>query len=70
MNNEILHMWVRLTHAACKKWGKTNVECAEIFDKYKIDDYIRDVYGPFSCQGYDANLAEIEEYLENSGLTI
>ena len=70
MNNEILHMWVRIFHAACKKWGKSNVECAEIFDTYKIDDYIRDVYGFFHIQGDEANLSDIEEYLKNKGLIV
>ena len=63
--DEILRMQVRLFRLANKKWNKSITECADIFDKYDIDGYIRDVYYFFSVQGDDTNLEEIREHLQN-----
>lgn len=63
--DEILRMQVRLFRLANKKWNKSITECADIFDKYDIDGYIRDVYEFFSVQGDDTNLEEIREHLQN-----
>ena len=58
-------MQIRLFRYACKKWNKDTLECAEIFDKYDIDKYICDLYEIFHVQGDEANLDDIEGYLEN-----
>lgn len=66
MNKEILRMQIRLFRLACKKWNKKTLECAEIFDKYDVDKYISELYELFHVQGDDANLDDIETYLENN----
>lgn len=68
--NEIVHMQVRLFRMACKKWEMTTEECADLFDQYDIDGYIRELYGLFHVQGDEANLYEIEDLLKSKGVTV
>ena len=68
--DEILHMQVRLFRMACRVWKKTEIECAELFDRYKIDAYIREAYEFFHIQGDEANLEEIETYLGKRGVSL
>ena len=68
MQNEIIHMQVRLFRLAQKRW-KTSVErCAQVFDDLRIDQYIEDLYELFHVQGDEANLAEINDYLKRNGV--
>ena len=67
MEKEILRMQIRLFRKACGRWNKTNNECADIFDKYEIDTYIKDFYEILHVQGDEANLNDIEEYLLKKG---
>ena len=68
--DEILRMQVRLFRLANKKWNKSITECADIFDKYDIDGYIRDVYEFFHVQGDDTNLEDIGEHLQRLGCIV
>ena len=52
---------------AAKRWGLSFDRCAEIFDEYKIDEYIKDCYEFFHMQGDMANLRDIDEYLASKG---
>ena len=70
MEKEILRMQVRLFRRACNRWHMTNIECAEVFDKYDIDKYIRELYEIFHVQGDEANMVDIEEYLKNKGARV
>lgn len=63
MEKEVLRMQIRLFRRACEKWNRTNNECADIFDKYEIDDYIKDLYEILHVQGDEANLNDIEDYI-------
>ena len=65
--DEILHMQVRLFRRANKRWQKSIRECADIFDKYDVDGYIREAYEFFHVRGDDANLDDIDEYLKSRG---
>ena len=67
---EILRMQIRLFRLACRKWKKTNLECAEIFDAYRIDQYIEDAYEIFHVQGDEANLSEITDHLRRRGISL
>ena len=69
-NDEILHMQVRLFRLAGRKWNKSTIECADVFDKYSVDQYIRDSYEFFHVQGDEANIEDIEEYLERKGCNL
>ncbi len=70
MEKEILRIKVRLFRKACNRWNMGNVECAEIFDKYEVDEYIQQLYEIFHVQGDEANIRDIEEYLKNKGCNI
>ena len=70
VRNEILHMQVRLFRLACKMWNKNEKECSDLFDTYEIDKYIRESYEIFHVQGDEANLEEIELYLQRKGVQI
>ena len=70
IQNEILHMQVRIFRLACKKWKKTEKECAEIFDSNMVDDYISEAYEFFHVQGDEANLDDIEHYLRERGVSV
>lgn len=67
MFDEILFMQTRLLRLAHEKWQKTNAECARIFEKYNVYEYIRKLYDLFHVQGDDANFEEIESYLKSKG---
>jgi len=68
--DEVLRMQVRLFRLVNKKWNKSIAECADIFDKYDIDGYIRDVYESFHVQGDDTNLEDIGEHLQRLGCIV
>lgn len=70
IQNEILHMQVRIFRLACKKWNKTEKECADIFDSNMVDDYISEAYEFFHVQGDEANLDDIEHYLRGRGVSV
>ena len=63
-------MQVRLFRLAEKKWKKSTLECAEIFDKYDVDDYISGCYEIFHVQGDEANSDDIDEYLRRKGCAV
>lgn len=68
VQNEIIHIQVRLFRLAQKRW-KTSIErCAQIFDDFGIDQYIEDLYELFHVQGDEANLEEINDYLKRNGV--
>ena len=61
---------VRLFHKAAVQWKLSVNECADLFDKYDVDNYISEAYDFFHVQGDDANLADIEQYLKNNGVKL
>ena len=69
-DKEILDMQVRLFRIACHRWNKSIKECAEIFEKYDVDNYIKSAYGFFHVQGDKANFEEIMSYLDRKGAGI
>ena len=64
---DILQITIRLFIAAKNKWNITIDECAELFDKYEIDEYIEACYESFHVQSDSANMEEIEEYMRCKG---
>lgn len=70
MNKELNRMQVRLFRKAWKKWGLSPADCADLFDKYEIDQYIADAYEFYHIQGDDANLDDIEDYLSRNGVCV
>ena len=60
-------MTIRLFVEAKKRWAISMRECAELFDRYGIDEYIASCYGLFHMQGDLATLDDIEEYMAARG---
>jgi len=44
MNTDLEHMQLRLFRRCWIRWKITLEECADLFDRFKIDDYIADAY--------------------------
>ena len=65
MSKDLLRMQIRLFRKACKKWEISTKECEEIFTRYDVDDYITDLYEVFHVQSDEANMDDIEEYINN-----
>ncbi len=63
-------MQTRLVRLATEKWHKTTAECAAIFEKFHIYEYIENLYEVFHVQGDEANFNEIQSYLKAQGAKI
>lgn len=70
MQNEIEHMQVRLFSLAWRKWNISIKRCSELFDRFNVDQYIASLYELFHVQGDEANLNEIETYLQGKGAVL
>ncbi len=68
--DDLLLIQIRLFRLAQDKWNLDEKKCSEIFNKYKVYDYIETCYGFFHIQGDDANLSDIESYLDSIGAKI
>ena len=64
---DIFLLQVRLYRLAQLKWNVDSRRCSEIFNKYKIYDYIEICYEFFHVQGDEANFDDIMKYLNNIG---
>ena len=72
MNEEqqILFMQIRLIRMVSEKLGITLKQTAELFDKFKVLQFIRDCWGIFHVEGDNAVYEEIREYLISKGAAI
>ena len=68
--DDLFLIQIRLFRLAQSKWDLDEEKCSELFNKYKIYDYIETCYEFFHVQGDDANLNDIENYLKNNGAKI
>ncbi len=64
---EIADMQCHVFHAAQKKWQLSGAECAAIFEKYKLLDFIRDCYDLLHVSSYDHAVSELEDILAAKG---
>ena len=62
---ELYQIQVRLFRLAQLKWNISATKCSELFNKYDIYGDIEACYEFFHVQGDEANLSDIEKYLEN-----
>ena len=67
---ELLHMQLRLFRMACHNWHLDNHACADIFDRFQLDDYIESGYEIFHVQGDEANMQELSAYARSKGADI
>lgn len=65
--DDLFLLQIRLFRLAQNEWGINEKKCSEIFNAYKIYDYIETCYEFFHIQGDEANLADIMNYLKNKG---
>ncbi|WP_407435019.1 DUF3791 domain-containing protein [Treponema sp.] len=68
--DDLFLIQIRLFRLAQNKWNLDEKECSNLFNKYKIYDYIETCYEFFHLQGDEANLTDIENYLKNNGAEI
>ena len=67
---EILFMQTRLIRLAVEEWQLSMDKVLSLFKQAKVLDYIEKAYGSFHCEGDEAVLQDIEEYLDAKGLKI
>ena len=65
--NDLFLLQVRMFRLAQIKWNVDSKKCSELFNKYKIYNYIETCYEFFHIQGDEANFVDIENFLKNQG---
>ena len=64
---EITFMQTRLIRLASEEWKMQLERVLEIFKETDVFGYIEKGYGIFHCEGDEAVLEDIEEFLESKG---
>ena len=67
---EILFMQTRLIRLAAEEWKLSMDKVLTLFKQANVLDYIEKAYGIFHCEGDEAVLQDIEEYLDAKGLKL
>jgi hypothetical protein len=63
----IHHMQTWMFYEAQKKWHKSPSQICDIFDRYKVLDYIKECYDYLHLSSYDTALEYVEMFLQNKG---
>lgn len=53
-----------------KRWGKSPVECAAIFEKNDVLGFISRCYDMLHLSSYECALDDVEEMLKNRGVLV
>lgn len=67
---EITFMQTRLIRLASEEWNLPIEKIIELFKKVDIFGYIEKGYGIFHCEGDEAVLEDITEFLQRKGIKI
>ena len=67
---EILFMQIRLIRLAAEEWKLSMDKVLSLFKQANVLDYIEKAYGIFHCEGDEAVLQDVKEYLDAKGLKI
>ena len=67
---EITFMQARLIRLASGTWKMPLDKIVEIFKKVNVFTYIEKGYGIFHCEGDEAVLEDITDYLERKGMDV
>lgn len=67
---EITFMQIRLIRLASEEWHLSIDHIVEIFRRMNVFGYIEAGYGIFHCEGDDAILEYIQEFLQRKGIDI
>ena len=65
---EILFMQTRLIRLAAEEWKLSMDKVLSVFKQAKVLDYIEKAYGIFHCEGVEAVLPDVDEYIDSKGL--
>ena len=69
-NTEITFMQTRLIRLASEEWHLSIDQIINLFKKVDVLVYIEKGYGIFNCEGDEAVLEDITEFLERKGIKI
>ena len=67
---EITFMQTRIIRLAAEEWHLSIDEVVEMFRKMNVFDYIEKGYGIFHCEGDEAVLEEVGEFLARKGIDV
>jgi len=67
LSNDIFNISVRLFREFQLKEKLSAKDTVDIFNKYRVFDYIETCYELYHVQGDDANLSDIIDYLNSKG---
>ena len=67
---EITFMQTRLIRLASEEWHLSLEQIIDLFNKADVLGYIEKGYGIFHCEGDEAVLEDITEFLNRKGLKI
>lgn len=65
---EIIFMQTRLIRLAAQMWKVPTENIINLFKKADVLDYIEAGYGIFHCEGDEAVLEDVSEYLKRKGV--
>lgn len=68
--SEITFMQTRMIRLAAEEWHLPIDRIVEIFKKMNVFSYIEKGYGIFHCEGDEAVLKDIGEFLARKGLNV
>ena len=66
---EIIFMQTRLIRLAAQMWKIPTKNIINLFKKADVLDYIEAGYGIFHCEGDEAVLEDVSEYLKRKGVS-
>lgn len=64
---QVIFMQVRLIRLASETWNMPAEEVVKAFHALKVFDYIEAGYGIFHCEGDEAILEDISEFMARKG---
>lgn len=67
---EILFMQTRLIRLASEEWHLPIEKIIDLFKKVDVFGYIEKGYGIFHCEGDEAVLEDVTEFLKRKGIKI
>lgn len=70
MLNEVLFMEIRILREYCERYKITMRAASEIFEKYKIWEYIEDCYASLHTSGDEYVFNEIDMVLKHDGVDL
>jgi len=66
----ITDMQCRVYRMAQRKWRLSPEECTRLFQQYDIFGFISDCYDTLHLASYDCALRDVEEILQNNGVSV